>query len=397
MVPAFVRRLRAGLLLVCVLTLTACAALPRIPYTAEDASLGDPMGIPGVRIWADASIAELRPMLARLRDKQQRAGINDYNILAISGGGQDGAYGAGLLNGWTRSGKRPDFAIVSGVSTGALIAPFAFLGPSYDEKLRKVYTETSASDIITGNPITGFFGEGLFRTDPLREMVARYCDWEMLRAIAEQHRAGRRLYVLTTNLDAQRPVMWNMGAIADSGNPRALELFRDVLVGSASIPGAFSPMMIETERDGRRFEEMHVDGATTMQVLTVPTKVVAAESGAFVHNGRRGYYILLNKKFVPEFELSKRSTLRIAVRAFDTLMKSDTNGTVLDAYTFSRRFNYTFNLGFIPESFDKTPDSVFDRTYMNALFDLGYEAGLKGGNWYSAPPGLYEEAGPQRR
>ncbi|MBS7540474.1 patatin-like phospholipase family protein [Ancylobacter lacus] len=389
MLATAIRRSRFGVVLVLSLLMAACSSLPRTPYTAEDAAMGDPMGIPGVRMWADASIAELTPQLARLRSIQRDVAIQDYNILAISGGGQDGAYGAGLLNGWTKSGKRPEFAIVTGVSTGALTAPFAFLGPNYDEKLRKVYTETTADDIISGNPIVGLFSEGIFRTDPLREMVARYCDEQMLAEIAREHRRGRRLYVLTTNLDAQRPVLWNMGAIADSGNPRALDLFRSVLVGSASIPGAFAPMMIPATHDGHSFEEMHVDGATTMQVLTVPTKVAAAAGDLFNKGRSRSFYVLLNKKFVPEFDLTPRSTLRIAVRGFDTLMKADTFGTVLDAYNFSNKFRYRFQLGFIPADFAEKPDSVFDKTYMNALFKVGYEAGLKGGGWYSEPPGLY--------
>lgn len=386
--PVLSRAARLCGVLLALALAAGCATLPRTPYTAADASMGAPMGIAGVRIWADASIAELMPLLARFRAARDRAHFEHYSILAISGGGQDGAYGAGVLNGWSETGTRPEFSVVTGVSTGALIAPFAFLGPAYDDRLRRVYTETSTSDIVSGNPIAGLLRDGVFSTDPLREMVARYVDADMLAEIAAQHRAGRRLYVLTTNLDAQRPVMWDMGAIADSGNPRAVELFRAVLVGSASIPGAFQPMMIEAEKDGRRFEEMHVDGGTTMQVLAVPTKVAAA-SGDFLTNARRrSFFVLLNKKFEPDFDMTKRSTFAIAARGFDTLMKSDTYGTVLDTYRFAQKFKYDFRLAFIPASFDMKPNAVFDRAYMNALFALGREAGRRG-DWYKVPPGLY--------
>ena len=374
-------------------TLASCSgAMPRTPYTFEDADLGAPMGIPHVRMWADGSLAEIAPKLARFRAERAKISFAQYSILAISGGGSDGAYGAGLLNGWTQAGTRPEFSVVTGVSTGALIAPFAFLGPAYDEKLKQVYTDTDTRDILAGNPIAGLFGEGVFSTDPLQQMVARYVDAEMLAEIAAQHRAGRRLFVLTTQLDAQRPVMWDMGAIANSGNPRALDLFRRVLVGSASIPGAFRPMMIEVERDGRAFQEMHVDGGTTMQVLTVPTKIAAAGGdGTGSSNAKRKtFYVLLNKKFEPTFDVTKPSTLAIAGRAFDTLMKSSTYATVFDTYSFARKYKYDFRLGFIPSDFTMKSTSPFDKPYMNALYAVGLQAGRQGGKWYSAPPGLFD-------
>lgn len=376
-------------MLVIVVAVTACASLPRTPYTEADATMGLPMGIPNVRIWADGSLAELEPALRKFRETRDRAGFHDYSIMAISGGGEDGAYGAGLLNGWSHTGTRPEFSVVTGVSTGALIAPFAFLGPAYDEQLAEVYTKTDFRDILTGNPVAGLFRDGVYSTDPLRRMVAKYVDAALLAKVAEQHRRGRRLLVLTTNLDAQRPVMWDMGAIANSGNPRALELFREVLVGSASIPGAFEPMMIDVVRDGRTFQEMHVDGGTTMQVLAVPTKIAAA-GGDFAGSARsRSFYVLLNKKFSPDFDLTKRSTFVIAARGFDTLMKSDTYGTVLDSYRFAQKYKYRFQLGFIPDTFTMKEQGVFERSYMNALFRVGYEAGLRGGDWHAVPPGLY--------
>lgn len=381
---------RAVAMLAVGLVVAGCASLPRTEYTEADATTGLPMGIPNVRVWADGSMAELAPVLREFRDARDRAGLRDYSILAISGGGENGAYGAGLLTGWSQTGTRPEFSVVTGVSTGALIAPFAFLGSTYDAALTDVYTQTDFNDILSGNPIAGLFRDGVYSTDPLRRMVADHVTADLLAAVAQQHRRGRRLFVLTTNLDAQRPVIWDMGRIADSGNPRALELFRDVLVGSASIPGAFAPMMIEVIRDGRSFQEMHVDGGTTMQVLAVPTKVAAA-GGDFVTTARsRSFYVLLNKKFSPDFDLTPRSTFRIAARGFDTLMKADTYGTVLDSYRFAQRFKYRFQLGFIPDSFTQKEKGVFEKTYMNALYKVGYEAGLRGGDWASVPPGLYD-------
>ncbi|MFK8253782.1 patatin-like phospholipase family protein [Ancylobacter terrae] len=389
--PTCSRRLLrlAGALLVGA-ALAACAgSMPRTPYTQNDSTLGAPMGIPDVRIWADGSLAELAPVLARFRAERAKVHFDHYSILAISGGGSDGAYGAGLLNGWSTTGKRPEFSVVTGVSTGALTSPFAFLGPAYDAKLKDVYTTTDTNDILGGAPVLGLVsGDGAFNTGPLQQMVAKYCDAQMLAEIAAQHRAGRRLFVLTTDLDAQRPVMWDMGAIANSGNPRALDLFRRVLVASASIPVAFQPMMIEVIRDNFSFKEMHVDGGTTMQVLTVPTKIAAVGGGEVAKAKTRSFYVLLNKKFEPSFDVTKASTFAIAARSFDTLMKSATFGTVYDTYTYAMRYKYKFQLGFIPSSFALKSKSPFDKPYMNALFQVGYEAGLRGGDWYDIPPGL---------
>jgi predicted acylesterase/phospholipase RssA len=142
------------------------------------------------------------------------------------------------------------------------LAPFAFLGSAYDQRLKALYMEMSFPGILSGNPVMGLFGEGLYNTHPLQRVVASQVDETMLHNIAAAHRQGRRLFIVTTNLDAQRPVLWNMGAIAASGQPGALELFRKVLVASASIPGLFDPVFIDAEANGHHFNEMHVDGGT---------------------------------------------------------------------------------------------------------------------------------------
>jgi predicted acylesterase/phospholipase RssA len=175
-----------------------------------------PMGIPAVRTWADEPLSLLRLQVAQLPALNEG---HEFSVLALSGGGEHGAFGAGLLNGWSESGRRPSFSIVTGISTGALMAPFAFLGSAYDQRLKALYTDMSFHGILSGSPLMGFFGEGLYNTRPLQRIVARQVDQTMLADIAAAHRQGRRLFVVTTNLDAQRPVLWNMGAIAASGDP----------------------------------------------------------------------------------------------------------------------------------------------------------------------------------
>ena len=190
--------------------------------------------------------------------------------LALSGGGSGGAFGAGILTGWTTAGTRPTFDVVSGVSTGALIAPFAFLGSSYDPTLAELYTSGIAETLVRPRPIIGLLGAALSDPAPLRRLVERYVTDDMLRKIAAEHSKGRRLFVVTTNLDAQRTVIWDMGAIAAHGHEQALVLFRNVLIASASIPAVFPPVMIEVTMNGKRFQEMHSDGGATTQLFTAP-------------------------------------------------------------------------------------------------------------------------------
>lgn len=250
----------------------------RTPYTESESEVAVPMGVPGVRAWADVPLSVLRGQVAHL--PALNAG-HQFSILALSGGGEHGAFGAGLLCGWSESGRRPTFDVVTGVSTGALMAPFAFLGSAYDQRLKALYTEVSFHSILSGSPLTGLFGEAFTISRPLQRVIARQVDQSMLADVAAAHRQGRRLFVVTTNLDAQRAVLWNMGAIAASGQQSSLDLFRKVILASACVPGLFDPVLIESEANGRRFKEMHVDGGTAFALFAVPLKLLAASQPTF--------------------------------------------------------------------------------------------------------------------
>ena len=189
----------------------------------------------------------------------------------ISGGGDWGAFGAGVLKGWgnvTGDLARPQFDVVTGVSTGALIAPFAFLGRAYDSQLAGLFTSYGADQIYESNILSGIFGgKALANSKPLAKLIETYVDASFLRRVAEERTKGRFLLVGTTNLDAQRPVYWDMGKIAQKGDNQALELFRHVLLASASIPGIFPPVLVQVEAGGQVYQEMHVDGGTTREVF----------------------------------------------------------------------------------------------------------------------------------
>jgi hypothetical protein len=359
---------------------------PRTPYTESDLEAAVPMGIPNVRAWADAPLSVLQPLVAHL---PQMNSSSDFSILALSGGGEHGAFGAGLLSGWSESGQRPTFSIVTGISTGALMSPFAFLGSAYDGRLKALYTEMSIHTVLSGNPILGLFGEGLYSTRPLQRIIARQVDQTMLADIADAYRHGRRLFIVTTNLDAQRPVLWNMGAIAVSGRPGALELFRKVILASASVPGLFDPVFIDAEANGHHFKEMQVDGGTSLQVLAIPLRLAAAGQLTQPQRSAGQLYIVINNNLDPLFVVTKPKTLSITARAFNTLVKSDIYDTILGSYLYAGRQGLKFNLAYIPNTFKVRSIELIDPNYMTALFEFGRVQGRLGGNWQHLPPRLY--------
>ena len=372
------------LLLVC--AVASANGEQRTPYTESELEAAIPMGIPGVRTWGDAPLSVLRTQLAHLGPLISGQPVS---ILALSGGGEHGAFGAGLLYGWSESGHRPTFDVVTGVSTGALMSPFAFLGPAYDDRLKVVYTQMSLHKVLAGNPVLGLFGEGLYSTGPLQRIVASQVDQQLLGDVAAAYHHGRRLFVITTNLDAQRPVLWNMGALAASGYPQALELFRKVLVASASVPGAFDPVFIDAEANGHHFKEMHVDGGTAYPLFAVPVRLLAATGQ--VRGGHHGgqLYIIINNNLDPEFTVTKPKTLTIVARAFNTLVKSDFYDTILNSYVFAKEDGYAFNLAYIPNTFRVKSVGLIDQKYMIDLFDLGRAQGVGAGQWQHTPPRLY--------
>ena len=261
--------------------LAACAPPSRGPAVrAADVSRAFPLGIPHARFYADGDpapmIAEATLAIERIKATLRAEGrpsqpIPPSSFLAISGGADNGAFGAGLINGWTTTGTRPEFRMVTGISTGALIAPFAFLGPSYDGQLREVYTELGPDSVFSRRAFTAaLFSDAMAGTRPLAETIDRYVDDRMLAAIGREYERGRLLMLGTTDLDAQRPVIWNIGAIAASGHPQALDLFRKILLATAAIPGAFPPVMIGIKVDGARYQEMHVDGGVNAQLFLYP-------------------------------------------------------------------------------------------------------------------------------
>lgn len=361
-----------------------CASLPRMPYGVGDASSARVLNLTDLRRYADDPASTFR------QNGQQAVLRGPRTYLALSGGGADGAYGAGVLNGWTEAGTRPSFSIVSGVSTGALIAPFAFLGPGHDATLRHFYTSGVAESLLDApSPFNAIFGAGLFGNKRLRELVANYIDAEFVTAVAAEYAKGRMLFIVTTNLDSQRTAIWDMGRIASLRTPEALNLFRDVVAASASLPVVFPPMLVTAETNGRVFQEMHVDGGVTAPVLTLPEAFLLRDAKLAKIGDKAGdlqLYILINNKVEPEFQLVANSTVEIAARSSSTMVKTQTRSILFSTYDFSRRNRYGFNLTYIEGRIPAAASSGFDTTYMRGLFQYGYDRARSGRAWSKSPP-----------
>jgi len=308
--------------------------------------------------------------------------------LALSGGGDKGAFSAGFLNGWTKAGTRPQFKLVTGVSTGALIAPFAFLGPDYDKDLTAMYTRVSEKDIAAKRFFYSvFLQDALADTTPLAELLKVHVDQQMLEAIAAEYAKGRLLLLGTTNLDARRPVVWNVTKIAATGRPEAVELVRKIMLASAAIPGAFPPVMFDVEAQGKRYEEMHVDGGATTQVFVywgaVNVKKLSAERGA---DREREIYALVNARLDPEWGEVERRTLPITFMAIDTLIQYQTIGDLYRIYTHTQRDGTHLNVAYISDDFRAPHTADFDPVFMRRLYDFGFEKAAAGYTWMNEPP-----------
>jgi hypothetical protein len=355
-------------------------------------------GMPHVRTWGDRvderfieSLAEsLRQYHAYLAAHPEQTAPATADVLAISGGADDGAFGAGVLCGWTARGDRPQFRLVSGISTGALIAPFAFLGPEYDAVLRSNYTSVREKDIMESRGMLALLDrDGLYNTQPLRHLISTWMSDQIIQAVAAEHAKGRRLLIATVNLETQRPVIWDMGAIASSKDPKACELFRTVMLASASIPGAFEPQYITVEAGGKSYEEMHVDGGTVAQVflygLGVDLNTIAKRSGIVEAKPPVRLFIIRNGRLYPEYQKMNPLFEPIAKRALSSLIKSQGIGDVSRLYLQAQKEGMDFNLASITPDF-QAKSGFFDPKYMRAVFDFGYEKVKSGTVWSKTPP-----------
>ena len=377
----YLKRSLAIVAVVMMVTCVGCTPTPRISYTQQKSELAVVPGYSGVRAWANSNQQEYAA------HGMSYAKISTGEFLALSGGGSDGAFGAGVLVGWTKSRTRPQFDIVTGVSVGALIAPFAFLGQDHDATLTTMFTSGVTKDVAEQKwlPIA-LLGDSLLKPEAFYRLVETFATPQLLADVAKENDKGRRLYVITTNIDAQRPVLWDLGKIAASGKPDALALFRKVLIASASIPGGFPPVLFDVASGGRSFQEMHTDGGAWTQVFIVPESLLSSASSHLpVGSGGVSLYIVANNMLAPQFELTTDSTLGILTRAYSTVIKSQTRSSLEAVYGFAQRTGLHFHVAAIDRTVPNETKNPFDVDYMRALYQLGFDEAASGRAWKSAP------------
>jgi hypothetical protein len=392
-------------ILALVAILPACGTLTRDPPAPPPISQAAVLDFKQIRFLPFEDIASIQASVERSFDEETPEnydigpqGERVYSYLAISGGGSDGAFGAGLINGWTEVGNRPHFKIVTGVSTGALIAPFAFLGSDYDDELKASYTTIDASHIfIPRGLLPLLWSEAATSTKPLEELIGTYVTEQVLDAVAREYAKGRLLYVASTNLDAEQPVIWDMGAIAASASPDRLALFRKVMLASASIPSMFPPVFLDVTVDGKKYQEMHVDGGVFFQSFFVGSVVDLPGTIRSAHPDYTGkvvqhLYVLRNGWVTPTPEPVQRALSSISMRAILSMLKVSGINDLWRLYLSTRDDDVHFHYVAIPAAYVPTTTEQFNQAEMIREYGFGRELALDGIPWQSAPPGY---AAPQ--
>ncbi|MDR6820780.1 putative acylesterase/phospholipase RssA [Neorhizobium sp. 2083] len=369
-----------GFCVVVTLVVSGCAAANRPHYTVAEAGRAQILGFENIRAHAD----DPRPVKSVHDPWRPVIGMNKPTMLAISGGGAGGAFSVGVLSAWSERADRPTFDVVTGVSTGALIAPFAFLGPGYDQQLRSLYLSDQASSLVDIDwRGLGVFSPSLLRGDALSHMVEENITGAVLSRIAHEHQAGRRLLVMTTNLDTQRAVVWNVGAIASSGRADALPLVHQILTASASVPGILPPVSIKTVVDGKLIEELHSDGGSSAQFFTLPEQLIVAPGRS--RNEDLHIYVIINNALIPEFSMSPRKALPIMARAYATLLKSQTKLGLIAIFNFAQRSDIDLDIASIEEQVPYSMTDPLNETYMRRVYGIGYQKARDGRLWVKYP------------
>jgi len=391
--------LRSLVVTFAILVLAGCSALRHpVPLEAQN----DP-SIPGFTDIRFFPLTDVEPMRQSIRQafltetpenyRTLADGWRSYNYLAISGGGSDGAFGAGILNGWSVKGNRPKFKVVTGVSTGALIAPFAFLGSAYDPQIKEAYTTVNPERIYVVRQLIAILWEdSVADNTPLKELVSKYITPELLDAIAIEHAKGRRLFVASTNMDREEPVIWDMGAIASIKDPSRLELFRSVLVASASIPAIFPPSLVKVKLDGEAYDELHCDGGVFFQSFFIGSIVDLPALIREAHPDYKGrvfqeLYIIRNGSTTPARKQITRGVRSISERAIMTLLKVSGINDLYRLFLSTEHDDVDFYFVALPADYVRSTNEEFNETEMIRQYELGHQLGTRGVPWRRLPPG----------
>jgi len=364
-----------------ILALTACTTVDRMQSPEMMFNKAVPAGFEsGIRYIStdpDAIKSHFSRIIQRRHAIEGNAALN---ILALSGGGAGGSFGAGALVGWSRQGNRPQFDMVTGVSAGALIAPFAFLGSAWDERLDENFSGGHSNNFLVSQGIDMLFNPGVYKNQPLIEFVNRFVTEDMIKEVAAQAALGRMLLVATTDLDMEESVIWDLGKIAIHGGEDARRLFRNVLVASASIPGVFPPIIIPVEIAGVRYDEMHVDGSATVPFFIAPALAFILPLDA---DGLKGanIYVFVNGQLVVVPQTTGVNAIPILSRSFDAALNHMVRTQIALTAEFARRYGMNLRLTLIPIDYPFQGPLDFQESASRQLFDYGADCAQSGRLW----------------
>jgi hypothetical protein len=351
---------------------------------------------PGSQLAAAAEFLR-KERKAKLEEQSKKEGGQavirpDRNVLCLSGGGSFGAYSAGVLIGWTEQGTRPEFDVVTGISTGALISTFAFLGPKYDPQLRHFYTALRSRDLYRLRPVRALLGgEAFADTSPMAARLDAFFTPEVVREIADAHRRGRRLYVGTTEQEGKQFVVWDIGAMAERGRPCDRDLIVKVILGSAAPAGFFPSAQIDVEVDGRRYTERHVDGSVSQSLFFRPPYVPPEERSGVAARDLAGakVYVIVAGKLYADAEVIRPWSLAQASKSVSTLLYAQTRGDLQRLYTVCLLTGMDYYVSAIPQGYEApTSSAAFEPAVMTALFEEGRRVIGSPEAWRILPPGV---------
>lgn len=378
-----------------IFVVTGCGTLhPRSPLPAGQVGIASPPGYANIRDWGD----HYSPVLQRSVEAALKAeaatnnpfGQTPIQYLALSGGGMNGAFGAGFLCGWAAQNSRPNFDFVTGISAGALLAPFAYLGTNYDGALRDIYADLKPSDLFQRKGLLKILrDDSIFDTAPLRRILEKHITTNFLAAVAREHALGRRLWIGTANLDARRPVIWDMGAIASSGRPDAPALFRQVMMASSAVPGAFPPVYFKVDANGKTYDELHVDGGISRQAFAYGPVLHLDEIRRQLDEQHRKrpaeLFIIRNGDLGTHYAAVKPKALPILLNSLTALTHHQAEGDFYRMYVYAGRDQCDYNLTGIPAGYQHQSTRQFDSGEMKRLFSLGEQMGGAGNCWIHSP------------
>lgn len=380
-------------LVLAMVMLGGCVMVPRRPPPPQLLNDAAPAGFsPDVRLLSISRQRYMRELPHLAAGLRKAAHGQPINVLALSGGGSFGALGAGALVGLSHAKSRPTFQLVTGVSAGALLAPFAFLGPAWDPQLRKVFTSDALASLQhSGSTLSVLkrmlFPQGVGGHDPLAALVDRFVSDAMIDAVARQAQTGRQLWIATTNVDDQETMFWNMGAIAEHGGRAAHRLFRKIMVASASIPGMFPPVLIPVTEDGETYDEMYVDGSVTTPLFIAPVIALTTPAGTGFH-GANVYVIVDGHMGKPEPTETPIDTIRILEDSFSAQLIYSTREALNEVIALAHRGGIHLVFTSIPDTYEAGSFLDFHRKHLQRLFDYGESCAKRGLLWTSPEQGV---------